>query len=50
MVKSDTPLQQKMAKLGKRITLLGFLAAALVFFDSGSDICGERDRFPGYGF
>ena len=31
VVKSDTPLQQKMAKLGKRITLLGSLAAALVF-------------------
>ncbi len=29
--KSDTPLQQKMAKLGKRITLLGSLAAAIVF-------------------
>lgn len=29
--KSDTPLQEKMAKLGKRITLLGSSAAALVF-------------------
>ena len=29
--KSETPLQEKMAKLGKRITLLGSTAAALVF-------------------
>ena len=29
--KSETPLQEKMARLGKRITLLGSSAAALVF-------------------
>ena len=29
--KGDTPLQEKMARLGKRITILGSLAAGLVF-------------------
>ena len=46
--KSSTPLQEKMAKLGKLITLLGAIAAGIVFLIQLFTFACEWNRVPRY--